>query len=366
MCSNPLGPAEEPVPISHVYPVEKAHLFEPFWKSKAVYGEMIAPIREPGSSLADGTLLFEPERILAIRSPDGSTIYEEGRDYSIDRKHRRLVLTPQSKIPFLDRKALYTNKKDEKVITDKVNEPNVYLVYSESWFLGYQVEVDYIRNEPWTGFTPHFAGNILPKTVAKLKAGETLKIGVTGDSISTGCTASRNNPPFAPGYVTLLQMGLEKAYGTKVKITNLAVGGTTATQGLANIAKVIEEKPDLVIIAFGMNDSGQYDVACYSGQIAGMISAVNSALPDTEILLVASSLPNPEWSWAQASQFPKYRDALKLMMRPGIALADMTSLYADILARKRYLDLTGNGLNHTNDYGHRLYAQAILALLRLP
>ena len=30
---------------------------------------------------------------------------------------------------------------------------------------------------------------------------------------------------------------------------------------------------------------------------------------------------------------------------------------------KRDLDLTGNGLNHPNDFGHRLYAQAIVSVL---
>jgi hypothetical protein len=30
---------------------------------------------------------------------------------------------------------------------------------------------------------------------------------------------------------------------------------------------------------------------------------------------------------------------------------------------RHFVDVTGNGVNHPNDYGHRLYAQAILALL---
>ena len=34
-----------------------------------------------------------------------------------------------------------------------------------------------------------------------------------------------------------------------------------------------------------------------------------------------------------------------------------------MLKNKHDLDLTGNGLNHPNDFGHRLYAQAILAAL---
>ena len=41
----------------------------------------------------------------------------------------------------------------------------------------------------------------------------------------------------------------------------------------------------------------------------------------------------------------------------------MTAVWQTLLARKHYLDMTGNGVNHPNDYGHRLYAQVILALL---
>ena len=41
--------------------------------------------------------------------------------------------------------------------------------------------------------------------------------------------------------------------------------------------------------------------------------------------------------------FPKYRDELALLCRPGIALADMTSVWEEFLRRKQDHDLTGNG-----------------------
>jgi len=34
-----------------------------------------------------------------------------------------------------------------------------------------------------------------------------------------------------------------------------------------------------------------------------------------------------------------------------------------VMKRKRPYDLTGNGINHPNDFGHSLYSQAILSLL---
>ena len=44
-------------------------------------------------------------------------------------------------------------------------------------------------------------------------------------------------------------------------------------------------------------------------------------------------------------------------------MADLTTLWGELLERKRDCDLTGNGVNHPNDFGHRVYAQAILGLL---
>jgi hypothetical protein len=34
-----------------------------------------------------------------------------------------------------------------------------------------------------------------------------------------------------------------------------------------------------------------------------------------------------------------------------------------LLKRKSFYDLTGNGVNHPNDFGHCVYAQTLLALL---
>jgi hypothetical protein len=43
--------------------------------------------------------------------------------------------------------------------------------------------------------------------------------------------------------------------------------------------------------------------------------------------------------------------------------ADATSLWAELLKRKDFHDLTGNGLNHPNDFGHDIYSEVILELL---
>ncbi len=41
----------------------------------------------------------------------------------------------------------------------------------------------------------------------------------------------------------------------------------------------------------------------------------------------------------------------------------MTAIWAELLYNKKDWDLTGNRVNHPHDFGHRVYAQVISALL---
>jgi len=88
-----------------------------------------------------------------------------------------------------------------------------------------------------------------------------------------------------------------------------------------------------------------------------------------EVILVATMLGNDQWRHTPREMFPLYLDALKSLAgtndqsAPGIALADLTSLWTEMLKRKRDSDLTGNGVNHPSDFGHRVYASAVLSLL---
>jgi hypothetical protein len=69
---------------------------------------------------------------------------------------------------------------------------------------------------------------------------------------------------------------------------------------------------------------------------------------------------NREWVHTPREMFFAYRDALQGIVQDGESLVDMTEIWRQLLDHKHDLDLTGNGLNHPNDFGHRLYAQAIL------
>ena len=129
------------------------------------------------------------------------------------------------------------------------------------------------------------------------------------------------------------------------------------------IDQVVSHQPDLVILAFGMNDSAGRSAQEYGEDTAAMITATRQTLPETEFILIASMLGNRDWIRLSHDVFPEYRDQLASLCKPGIALADMTSVWTEFLKRKQNSDLTGNGVNHPNDFGHRVYAQVMAALL---
>lgn len=94
-----------------------------------------------------------------------------------------------------------------------------------------------------------------------------------------------------------------------------------------------------------------------------MLEAIRKVSPKTEFLLIASTLPNelaatePYHFWAHQDE---YSESLKGLEGMGVAIADIQAVQKEIGKRKRYIDITGNWLNHPNDYLARILAQVVI------
>lgn len=348
------------------YAIEDAHLLQPFWASSQapeVKAESVLFIQEKEGEPATGTLLLTPGKVRRVIQSREGTPYEEGRDFTVDALGRRLVLTKDSRIPFLKRAELYKKKGEKQGIKQKADDPETWLLYQEYFFPSKQVDVDYTAAETWNGYRPTFAGEACKGLLDKLKKHQPVCIAVLGDSITGANASGKGYKPHMPPYNVLLAAELEKVYGSKVDLVRLGVAGATTEGGLKKIHELTEVKPDLAIIAFGMNDVAGHNPTGYGRNTKGMLDAIRAESPKTAVILIASSCANPQWSWSPWDQFPKYRDALASLCGPRVVLADMTTLWRQIIERKRYHDLAGNGINHPNDYGHRLMAQVLLGML---
>lgn len=350
--------------------VADLHLLEPIWSSPTTHRESVMFVADEARRSATGKLLFPATKILSIHSADGRTRFEMGKDCELSADGRELILLEGSRIPHLNAEELFPPAGAPRTIPQKADDAERHVLFENGhWFHDQQVEVTYEHDAPtWDAPIPTVSREQLPHVLAKLKAGEPVTIGVSGDSISAGGNASgmTNASPGMPAFPELVAAQLEKSYGAKVTLHNRAVGGWTSPQGAGDLDALLETKPDLVIIAYGMNDVGYRNAEAFQKTIAGMLERIRQANAETDVILVAPMTGNPQWIHTPAELFPLYRDALAALTGPGVALADLTSTWQHILHAKRDVDLTGNGVNHPNDFGHRLYAQTILALLVEP
>jgi len=244
--------------------------------------------------------------------------------------------------------------------------------------------VTYKHGTTWHGAIPRRDPARLP-ALQRALAGEgqrkkNLDLFVLGDSISTGanCSAQLGLYPRYHGYPDLVAgMLQDRLPGVEVRLANESVGGASAEWGKKTLQDRIngaEKKHpgfsfDVNVIAFGANDAGgRRPDRKYIKDIEALISGIAMVNPSAEFVVVASAMMNDLWIHGYNDVMLKYQKALHAMalkMGVSVAVADATQLWADILACKAYFDLTGNGLNHPNDFGHRLYAQVIAAILGL-
>jgi len=342
------------------------HLLEPAWTSETVYRESAILRRSSTDDLVEASLAFPPSDILSITAA-GRQLPLEPHSALISPASTTIRFEHPEPIALIDDTDLFPPADSPNSYKHRVGHPDQNLLYRPGrWFHDRNVEITYRRvpEHESDAFASPLHGS-LPKTIARLKAGVPVTLGISGDSISTGLDSSvmAAAAPFQPGYPELVAAQLQVLSDSDITLKNRAVSGWSVTNGVADLDSLLAEKPNLIICAYGMNDVGRRDPKWFGEQTRTIVERVKAVDAETEILLVSPMLGNREWIHTPREMFPLYRDELKALVAPGVALADVTAIWELMLQGKHDLDLTGNGLNHPNDFGHRLYAQAVLGLL---
>lgn len=205
-----------------------------------------------------------------------------------------------------------------------------YMLFEKGHFFhDRQIAVSYTceRGE-WTGIKPTFSTDKLPRTTTRLKNGESLRIVLYGDSISEGYNASgfTGAEPYQPCYGELLCQELTSRTGAQIEFINPSKGGMDSVWGADNVEELVNSHDvDLLIVAFGMND-GSKTPEEFVGNIRRLIKKAFNKQKEMEVILVATSTPNP------------------------ILTVDRAKFW-------------GNHVNHPNDFFQRCYAQFLVEML---
>lgn len=202
----------------------------------------------------------------------------------------------------------------------------------------------------------------------------TINIVAYGDSVTQGVMQYRL---LAPGdtYHRLLQQELEAFFPTtSFNMINAGIAGESATQALPRLERdVLSHRPDLVIIAFGLNDAvgGLQGEAAFAASLTSMVQSIQVRTDASLILMTPPFMAtarsiniHPEHDGvadviihAQTSgQLARYAALIRsLAMNMGIALADVHKEWQRLSEHRVDTNLwLINGLNHPNRAGHQL------------
>lgn len=366
---------------NYVKPEEAAYAFgasetvTPFYTGNVIYNESVLLIKGDDGK-AVGKLQFKPVRILSVRD------YTLKHEYDLSLfnvSDRTLTVNDPDRVTYLTEKNLqglempegfYLKNSVKNTLTDCVLMAGA--VYTESpFYYGKQIYVSYVYDtkDLNTSLYATYKTSVLPKTQAKLAFGDSLKICATGDSVMEGCSSSKkfNHEPFMDNFMTLTVQELKRAYNNEnITLSNQAVGGMASGWGAedAQTLKLANEHPDLLYIHFGINDLGSQNSAeSYYINIKKIIDDVHGVTPDCEVVLIKAFNANPD-IYDQAG-FERYWAKLDQLAseNANVYTLDMFSQSLALIAAKDYYSVTGNGINHVNDFSARLYAMNMIAQL---
>lgn len=355
----------------------------PIWTGDISYAEA-AFVREAEKGGIDPIeLLYPIDEIISVRSADLKTVYVPGTDYYID-DEGRLVIMEDGNIPCLAYDDYFFPMTAEEHAQNKLatkfpafGKPGYGYIRAEigagkpgmsAWTLAvtYKHSADSIVEKPKA------KSNVYDTLIDKIFNGEDIKIVATGDSITDGWSASGKNgvniAPYCPQYNVLVEQYIESAYGVNVTQKNVGVSGSNTDGGVSKLDEICAENPDLVIIAFGMNDGCSRPVDSYVNNINTMIDRINTSCPDACIVVVGTCLPNDKISWGindSKSLLVYHKDYAPALEAEeddwtNAAFANVTQANIEMFERKVYEDVAGSNSNHPNDYMHRVYAQVII------
>jgi lysophospholipase L1-like esterase len=314
-------------------------------------------------------LLFKPEKIISVRPANGTDAYVAGKDYEVDMENGVIRLLPGSAIKSYN---LLTDVVGARRFKNRHRDGQPFLHGEGDFMHSKQCRVTYTHSGySWKGkpCLPKPQAEKLPNITNQLRSKKPSVVLLVGDSISVGYNASGfvNAAPHVPAFGTQVADRLKKSTGAPVTFHNISRGGAGAGWGLGQMAKLTATHPDLAIIAFGMNDAGRLNHQArndsYEKNTRGIIEGLRKHNPKVDIILVANMLPNKDFK-PYVGHFGNRERLYKLAKEfDRVVVADVMAVTEEMLKRKKFSDISGNNLNHPNDFLHRVYAEVILGVM---
>ncbi|MBD5546146.1 MAG: SGNH/GDSL hydrolase family protein [Lachnospiraceae bacterium] len=180
---------------------------------------------------------------------------------------------------------------------------------------------------------------------AMRSSAHTLRVLIVGDSIGEGAGAS---DPSLKWYKYLIPY-MKDAYGVKLDITNVSMGGNSSYAGYTRVMELEDgENYDLAIICYGENDQ----VEGFSLYYESILWAICDKYPSCRLITILES--------SQQDYTEKIRTIESLSAHYGADVADTIAAFKD--SKRPYEELCDDG-THPNDAGQMIYYETVKAVM---
>lgn len=372
------------------------NLLLPVWKGDICYEET-GLFRSASDEIPT---LYKPTKIISVTSYTKETTYEEGVDFEVTRYG--IKRTEGSRIPVLSEDILYSKDLTDFMVTVE-NRKTRNTLYSEgTTYPTHQVRITYEHAPTHRTINVGEHKDRFARFISKLERGEDVTVFFFGDSISFGYSSSSlvKIPPYNPQWPILVTMALAEKYGYGIRYADFALSQdyiylpyesdtdakryityvNTSIAGWALehavkckeqhlIAPAKEYGCDLFVLGFAMNNRDTSE-RNFRELMRELVNDLLAIAPHACVTLLSSMHRNPFDMRRNAGIQPfmeeiMYALADELYYEEGkmCAVSPMNTVSRFILGSKRFIDTTGNGINHPNDYYSAVYAQTVLATL---
>jgi lysophospholipase L1-like esterase len=210
----------------------------------------------------------------------------------------------------------------------------------------------------------------IPKTLAKLQAGQEVRIVCWGDSVTEGGDASSPENFYPAVFERKLKEKFPKAL---ISVTAVAVGGSSSRQWLypdefkapsrpedCRWDRVVQGSPDLVTVEF-VNDAG-FTATEFERVYGDILNRCKIA--GAEVIFITPHFTMPSWMGFNGLKENENRPYVKMLKQfadvQKVAIADVSTRWENLHKHGiPYVTLLKNGVNHPDDRGHLLFAEEL-------
>lgn len=293
-------------------------------------GDNVAGLRNPITSVLE---------VYGYDASGQKVVYMEGNDWVLS--SGGISRAPNSRIPDFSTYAYESiNSSGQFQFTENPRNPSL--------IIGYDVYVDYLSSSPDETIQPTASAKSYQHVLC------------LGDSIAAGADTIYQYyfGSDADSYCGLLRSFI----GSSGQVQNFSQVGGVLASVTPDLQQYIDERPEVVLIAFGMNDhlEGAAALPTFRATLDDDVNRLQQA--GIAVILVGFLQQNVKWVLEDPAETVAYNQAIQAVATSrSVPFIDVYDEFAKAEPASETIDrLTGDFIHHPNNYGQRIYFSLLL------